>query len=67
LNIQLLYIAKYFPYDDYFLVQLHIRDVSKTYPDGVQALNEVQIRAKAGREFPRVSQGGFECSDLYRS
>jgi hypothetical protein len=63
LSTWLLYIAKYFPYDNYFLVELHIRDVSKTCPDGVQALKYVQIRAKADREYPRASQGGVECSD----
>jgi len=44
-------------------MELHIRDVSKTYPSGVQALKDVQIRARADREFPRASKGGFECSD----
>jgi hypothetical protein len=59
----LLYIAKYFPRDDYFLMQLHTRDVSKTYPGGVQTPKGVPIRASADRGFPRASKGGFECSD----
>jgi hypothetical protein len=52
----LLYLAKYFPYDNYFLMELHIRDVSKNYPNGVQALKDVQIRAKADREFPALQK-----------
>jgi hypothetical protein len=40
-------------------VELHIRDVSKTYSDGVQALKDRQVRATAEREFPRTSKGGF--------
>ena len=43
LSVYLLYIAKSFSNDNYFLMELHIRDVSKTYSNGVQALKDVTL------------------------
>jgi hypothetical protein len=63
LSTYLLYFAKCFSTDSYFMIELHIRGVSMAYPNGVQALKDVQIRAGAGLGFPHTLNGGFECSD----
>src|SRR5215213_6064522 len=44
----LLYIAKYFSSNNYFMMELHIRDVSKTYSNGVQALKDVTLTIPVG-------------------
>jgi hypothetical protein len=59
----LLYFAKRFSPSHHSLMELHIRVVSRTYPDGVRALKDVRVRARAERGVPRASKGGFECSD----
>ena len=47
---------------------LHIRGVSKTYTNGVQALKDVTLTIPLGMYgsrpgFFRVSKGGFKCSE----